>query len=136
MMASEEETRLIRAYNAGYILSTYEPELLESIIRNNGNNDFVKTMAVAKEHHEFDVGIPKNENNRNYKNGFHNARAIGEQNPELLDAMLGNKDLDKDFRNGLAAGKKEIKVRQTMQRIKQEREQQNRDMDRDKGIEY
>lgn len=92
-------------------------------------------MAVAKEHHELASGIPKKELNTNYKNGFRNARSLAEYEPELLDKLISSKDLDKDFIKGLAAGKKEYKVWQTMQRMKQERENRAIDKERDKGIE-
>src|SRR5258708_7118885 len=135
-MPTEEEKREIRAYNIGYTLSAYEPKLLEQIIKSNKNSEFVKTMAVAKEQQEFDRGIPRKDFTREYKNGFHNARALSEHNPQLLDKMINSKDHNKDFVKGLEAGKKEYKVRQTMQRLKQERDQKQRDINRDMGMEY
>jgi hypothetical protein len=135
-MATEEE-RIIRAYNIGYQLSAHEPKLLDQIIKNNKNNEFVKTMMVAKDHQEFNRGIPKKEFTREYKNGVHNARTLSEHEPELLDKIIASKETNKDFKKGLEAGKKEYKIRQTMQRMKQEREHgQQKENERDKGMEY
>lgn len=49
--------------------------------------------------------------------------------------MIASSDLNKDFVKGLAAGKKEYKVRQTMARMKQEREIREIDRERDNEIE-
>jgi hypothetical protein len=91
-----------------------------------------------KDHHEFNINLPKKQFTREYKNGFHNARSLSEHDPQLLDKMIASKDLNKDFVKGMEAGKKEYKVRQTMERMKQERELRERDrsIDRDYDIEY
>jgi len=137
MATTEEEKNIARAYNVGAILSTYEPKLLEQIIKNNKNNEFVKTMAIAKDHHEFNVGIPKKEFTQEFKNGVKNARTLSEHEPDLLDKMIASNETNKDFKKGLEAGKKEYKIRQTMQRMKTEREQgQQKENERDKGMEY
>ena len=136
MAITQEEKEIARAYNVGYVLSTYEPRLLEQIIKNNKDNEFVRTMTIAKDHHEFNIGLPRKDFTTDYKNGFFNARTLAEHEPELLDKMIASKDLDKDFVNGLKAGKKEYKVRETMARMKQEREIREIDRERDRGIEY
>lgn len=135
-MATDEEKRLIRAYNIGYQLSAHEPRLLEQIIRNNKDNEFVKIMDVARDHQEFERGIPRKDFTREYKNGFKNARALSEHEPQLLDKMIATKNLNQDFVRGLEAGKKEYKIKETMNRMKKEREQQQRNIDRDYGIDY
>jgi hypothetical protein len=135
-MATEEEKKIARAYNIGAILSTYEPKLLEQIIKHNKSNEFVKTMEVARDHQEFERGIPRKDFTREYKNGFNNARALSQHDPQLLNKLINSKDQNRDFVSGLEAGKKEYKIKQTMQRLKQEREQKQRDMNRDMGMEY
>lgn len=135
-MPTEEEKRIARDYNIGYTLSQYEPKLLEKIIAGNKTNEFVKTMAIAKDHHEFNVGIPKKEFNRQYKNGYQNARALAQNEPDLLDRLIASNDKNGDFRKGLEAGKKEYQIRDTMQRMKAERDQaQQLDLSKDKGLE-
>ncbi|OOQ62186.1 hypothetical protein [Mucilaginibacter pedocola] len=136
MAASEEEKRIARAYNVGTILSIYEPKLLEQIIRNNKNNAFVRTMAIAKDHNEFSQGIPRKDFNTEYKNGFNNAHALSKQDPKLLDKMLSSKELHNDFKRGLADGKHEYKIRESMNRMKEEREAKQRNIDKDYGIGY
>lgn len=123
-MATEEEKRMMKAYNVGWVLSQYEPKMLEKIIASNKNNEFVKTMAIAKDHHEYSVNIPRKDFNRQYKNGYQNARALAQHEPELLERLITSNDKDSDFRKGLEAGKKEYKIRETMKRIQAEREQQ------------
>ncbi|MFD1258118.1 hypothetical protein ACFQ3S_15020 [Mucilaginibacter terrae] len=141
MAISEEEKRIARAYNAGYVLSAYEPKLLEQIIRNNKNNEFVKVMDTAREHQEFHRGIPKKEFTQAYKNGYRNAQALCQHEPELLERMLNSQGMGKDYTDGLNAGKKEYKIRQSMSRMKQERDQQQErdrglDKNMDMGMEY
>lgn len=141
MAISEEEKRIARAYNVGYVLSAYEPKLLEQIIKNNKNNEFVKIMDTAREHQEFHRGIPKKEFTQDYKNGYYNAHSLSQHEPELLDRMISSKSMGKDYTEGLTAGKKEYKIRQSMTRMRDEREQQQqreRGMDKnmDMGMEY
>lgn len=133
-MAIEEEARLIRAYNSGYTLSTFEPKLLEQIIKQNHNNEFVKVMKSARDQQEFETAMPKKDFSQEYKNGFRSAQSLSEQEPNLFDQLVNSNEIDKDFKQGLSAGKKEHKIRQTMGRIKQERDLQ-RGLDRDNGIE-
>jgi flagellar biosynthesis/type III secretory pathway protein FliH len=45
----------IKAFNAGYQMSKYEPELLEEILKSQGNineNNYFKAMAQGKEQGE------------------------------------------------------------------------------------
>lgn len=133
-MAIDEEAKIIRAYNSGYTLSTYEPKLLDQIIKQNENNEFVKVMKNAREQQEFETAIPKKDLSPEYKNGFRSAPSLSEQEPKVFDQLVNSNETDKDFKQGLSAGRKEHKIRQTMERIKQEREQQ--DISRDYGTEY
>lgn len=131
MAISEEEKRIIRAYNTGYTLSAYEPKLLEQIIKNNKNNEFVKVMDTARQHQEFHRGIPKKEFTRDYKNGYYNSQTLSQHEPELLDRMIASKNMGKDYTEGMKAGKQEYKIRQSMEGMKQEREQQQQ---RERGV--
>ena len=118
MATTEEEKKIARAYNVGMILSTYEPRLLEKIIKSSKDNEFVKVMAIAKEHDEFLKNIPKKEFSNEYKNGFNNARFLAEHEPELLDNIIVTKNAHNDFINGLKAGKKEYQIKE-LQREKE-----------------
>jgi hypothetical protein len=132
-MAIDEEAILIKAYNSGYTLSTYEPSLLEQIIRQNQNNEFVKVMKSAREQQEFETALPKKDFSQEYKNGFRSAPSLTEQEPKTFDQLVNSKEVPNDFKQGLVAGKKEHKIRQTMERIKEEREQQ-RGLEQDRGL--
>jgi|GEM_PF-3662653 len=48
--------------------------------------------------------------------------------------MLSSKDLNKDFKKGLADGKHEYKIRESMNRMKQERDSKQRDINKDYGL--
>ncbi|HVW96118.1 MAG TPA: hypothetical protein VHA56_09140 [Mucilaginibacter sp.] len=117
-MVSEEEQRILRAYNAGHVLAMYEPKILESIIKSNRNNEFVRIMRAAKDHQEFYQNIPRKDFTREYKNGFSNARAIIENDPKLLDQLLSTKKLHKDYLRGLEAGKAEYHLKKIRDRVK------------------
>lgn len=119
-MASEEEQRIARAYNAGHTLALYEPKLLEAIIKSNRNNEFVKIMSAAKDHQEFYQNIPRKDFTREYKNGFRNARALVENDPKLLDQLLSTEKLPEDYLKGLEAGKAEFQLKQVRDKVKNE----------------
>lgn len=133
-MATDQEKKIARAYNIGYALSVHEPKLLEKIIRQNPGNEFVKAMAVAKDHHEYAAGIPRKDHTREFKNGFRNARTLAEHDPELIKKLIASKDTNKEYKAGLEAGQREYAIRETMKRMQREREQQQ-ELDRDRGIE-
>src|ERR1700733_6288521 len=120
-MATDKDKKIAHAYNVGYMLSMYEPRLLQQIVNKNKKNDFVRVMSLAKEHHEYLSGIPKKEFTIEYRNGFENARSLYEHNRELLDKLIASKDTNKYFKKGLIAGKKELEVRETIRLVKQDR---------------
>jgi|GEM_PF-6464348 len=70
MATSEEEKRIAKAYNVGTMLSTYEPKLLVQIIKTSKDNEFVKTMAVAKDHNDLSKAFHARISPRNIKTVF------------------------------------------------------------------
>lgn len=122
MPLSEEEKRMVRAYNIGYELSTYEPKMLEKIIKANKNNEFVKMMRIGRDHREFHANIPRKDYTPEFKNGFYNGRTLAENNPKLLDRLETAKGVTKDYRAGMAAAKQEYALMQIKDRMKAERE--------------
>ncbi|TFF36169.1 hypothetical protein [Mucilaginibacter psychrotolerans] len=119
-MATTEEKRIARAYNIGYALSTHEPRLLDQLINQNKNNDFVKIMSMARDHHEFDRGIPRKDYTPQFKNGFHNAKALIENNPQFFEQLIAAKNTDKDLKKGLEAGKKEYEILKTVNKVREQ----------------
>jgi hypothetical protein len=57
MALTDDDKKLARAYNVGYLLSTYEPRLLDKIVKDNPKNEFVKAMQVGRDHREFHANI-------------------------------------------------------------------------------
>lgn len=130
-MASEEEKRIARAYNAGHVLAMYEPKLLEKIVKSNKENEFVKIMGAAKDHQEFYQNIPRNDFTREYKNGFSNAKALIENDPRLLDQLLSTKKLPNDYLKGLEAGKMQHHFSQVKDKVKNEPKPVQKEQKRD-----
>ena len=119
-MATEEEKQIARAYNIGYALSAYEPRLLDQFIRQNKDNGFVKAMAVARDHQEFNRGIPRKDFTKEYKNGFHNAKTLIENNPNFFDQLINAKDTNSDLKRGLKAGRNEYEILKTVAKVREQ----------------
>lgn len=50
MTEQQEDTMIAKAFNAGYLMQQHEPELLNSILKsNNQDNQYIKAMATGKE---------------------------------------------------------------------------------------
>ncbi len=111
MALTDDEKKMTRGYNIGYMLSTYEPRILAEVIRRNRENEFVKAMQVGRDHQEFHANIPRNDYTREFKNGFYNGRTLAEHSPELIDRLMTTKGLAKDYKRGLESAQKEHTVR-------------------------
>jgi hypothetical protein len=49
-MATEEEKRIISAFNIGYTMQKHEPELLDKILKSeNSQSEYIKTLAAGKQ---------------------------------------------------------------------------------------
>lgn len=127
MALTEQEKKTMKAYNIGYTLSIYEPKLLDNIIRNNPDNEFVRAMQTGRDHHEFHAGIPRKDHTRDFKNGYYNGRTLAEFSPEVMDRMLKSDGVSKDFKNGLTAAKTEFSIKEIKAKAAQEKTQQNAD---------
>lgn len=120
MILTEDEKKIAKAYNIGYILSVHEPRLLDQIIRRNPNNDFVKSMRIGRDHREFYANIPRKDYSPDFKNGFYNGRSLAEHNPELVERLLKSKGVSKDYKRGIESAKKEFAIRSIQQKMNQE----------------
>jgi len=131
MAVSEEEKRLARAYNMGYLINTYEPRLMQEIIKHNPKNEFVKAMQVGRDQQEFDVGIPRKDQSLQFKNGYSNGRTLAEHKPETLQRILQSKGLNKDYVRGLSSALQEYKIRDIQKRMNQEPKAPKQDLRQD-----
>jgi len=120
MAINEDEKRIARAYNIGYLLAKYEPELLSQLAKNNKRNEFVKVMSTARDHYDFNNNEKRKDFTPEYKNGFYNAKSLIENNPKLLDRLIATKGFNKDYLGGMEAGKKEYELRKATEKVKNE----------------
>jgi hypothetical protein len=134
MAVTDEEKRLARAYNIGYTLSSYEPRLLDKMIKSNPNNEFVKAMQVGRDHHQFHAGIPRKDLNREFKNGYYNGRTLAEHDPEMINRLKGTKGINKNYKNGLEAAQKEYAIRSIQQKINEEPKVPAKELRRDESF--
>lgn len=138
MALSEEEKKIAKAYNIGYLMSTYEPRLLADIIRRNPTNEFVKSMQIGRDHQEFSANIPRKDYSPAFKNGFYNGRTLAEHNPQLINKIMNSKGINKDYKKGLESARKEYAIKGIQQKINQEPKapvkEQAKDKDYQKGF--
>ncbi|TFF37271.1 hypothetical protein [Mucilaginibacter psychrotolerans] len=134
MALTEEEKRMVKGYNAGYMLSIYEPRLIEQIIRNNPNNDFVLAMRVGRDYHHFNVNMPRKDQSKEFRNGFFNGRTLAQHSPQMIDNLLTGKGLHKDYKKGLEAARKENQVMSIQEKMKQEPKTPKKDLRNDQNF--
>jgi len=51
-MPTEEEIKLAKAFNIGYVLSQHEPKILDKIIESNKDNEIIQMIAAGKRQQE------------------------------------------------------------------------------------
>lgn len=110
MILTEAERRMFKAYNIGYLLSQHEPALIDKIIKGNPKSDFVKMMAVGRDHHHFNANIPRKDHSPQFRNGFHNGRTLAEHQPGMIERLIDGKGFHKDYKRGLEAAQKEYEI--------------------------
>ena len=132
MALTDEEKKLARAYNVGYLMSTYEPRLLETIIKQNPKNEFVKGMQVGRDHREFNANIP-GKYSREFKNGFFNGRTLAEHQPGMIERLTKSKGLNKDYKAGLESARKEYEVLSIQKKMNKEPKVPSKDLRRDES---
>jgi hypothetical protein len=120
MSLTVDEKRTARAYNIGYLMSVYEPQLLENIIKRNPNNEFIKAMQLGRDYNEFHTNVPRKDYNREFKNGFYNGRALVENSPEIIERLITTKGLNKDYKKGLESAKKEFTIQSIYKKMNEQ----------------
>jgi hypothetical protein len=93
---------------------------MDQIIKNNPKNEFVKAMQTGRDHHHFNVNIPRKDYSQEFKNGFFNGRTLAEHDPKMIDNLLSGKGLHKDYKKGIEAAKKEHEILSIQERLKKE----------------
>ncbi len=98
----DNEKQFIKAFNDGYLLSKYEPELLNTILQGDrSNTPYIQAMALGKEQYEKEMEKDKVIDEKAQVKDHYPSWLTGDRsnrnNPEPDRDMDKDKDLDRDI---------------------------------------